>query len=52
MKMVSVFNSAGDEIRVTPDMLDYYTSIGWNQVGTAKAVDAEVVEEVISEEFE
>lgn len=46
MKMVSVFNSVGDEIRVSPDMVEYYSSIGWNQV-VAKA--EEVLPEVESE---
>jgi hypothetical protein len=32
MKMVSVFNRDGDEIRVSPDMVEHYASIGWNQV--------------------
>lgn len=48
-KMVSVFNRNGDEIRVSPDMVEYYSSIGWNQV-VAKAPKKKVSEEV--EEFE
>lgn len=41
MKLVSVYNTNGDEIMVTPDMLAYYANIGWNQ--------AEVVEEIVEE---
>lgn len=32
MKMISVFNRNGDEIRIASDMVEYYASIGWNQV--------------------
>ncbi len=32
MKMISVFNSVGDEIRIGPDMLEFYASIGWKPV--------------------
>lgn len=49
MKMYSVFNRDGDEIRISADMLEYYASIGWNQV-VAKAPKKKVSEEV--EEFE
>lgn len=56
MKMYSVFNRDGDEIRISADMLEYYTSIGWNQVAATKAAEAapkaEVEAEVVSEEFE
>lgn len=56
MKMYSVFNQGGDEIRVSADMLEYYASIGWNQVEATKAAKAapkaEVEAEVVSEEFE
>lgn len=30
MKVISVFNSVGDEIRIGPDMLEFYASIGWH----------------------
>lgn len=32
MKMVSVYNKQGDEIRVPDDMLEYYASIGWGEM--------------------
>ena len=37
MKMVSVYNEQGDEIRVPDDMLEYYDAIGWG----AKVEDEE-----------
>ena len=50
MKVVSVFNANGDEIRVSPDMVEYYASIGWNQV--VKKVAREKSQETEVEEFE
>ena len=44
MKMVSVFNDKGDEIRVPSDMLEYYQARGWS-------VNVETQEEEV-EEFE
>lgn len=41
MKMISVFNANGDEIRVPSDMVEYYATIGW---GTVQESDEEVEE--------
>ena len=47
MKMFSVFNDKGNEIRVSKDMLEFYSSIGWNQtVAKAKKKAPEVVIDV------
>lgn len=49
-KMVSVFNRLGDEIRVTPDMVEFYDSIGWKEkVVKAKKVAAPVEPEITEE---
>ncbi len=42
MKMISVFNANGDEIRVPSDMVEYYATIGWVPVQES---DEEEVEE-------
>lgn len=48
MKMISVFNSIGDEIRITPDMVEFYASIGWH-VATKRQSKKSVVESEESE---
>jgi hypothetical protein len=48
MKMISVFNHLGDEIRIQPDMLEFYARIGWEPATTktkAKAKSEPKVEE-------
>lgn len=53
MKMVSVFNDKGDEIRITKDMAEFYSTIGWNEaVVKSKKKAPEVAPEVVSEESE
>lgn len=44
MKLISVFSENGSEIRVTPDMVEYYISIGWYPVKELEETEVEEFE--------